>query len=262
MLILKIILYIIIWNLFIYKYYKIKQSYKPKKKISDIKVISIAGGGIYLSYYLGIYKGLRQILPNFNKLKFTGHSAGAIICLYCILNIDPDNELKRLLTLVDFQKEKKFINKFFLKEWTYNFVKIFYKYKKTIIKNKHRLKIGVSSFNILKLKIEELAYNLTENNYIDIIISSCHIPFVTDNKLFRFNYTLDGSFSNNKNRFKNYSDDNTLFIGMKAFYDYDIAFEYNNYYINKLYMIFPKTKKEIIDLYNKGYNDVIDYFYL
>ena len=260
MLILKLILYIIIWNLFIYQYYKIKQFYKPKKKISDIKVISFSGAGTFISYYLGVYKGLRKIIPNYKNLKFAGHSAGAIICLISILDLKPKKCLKKILTLVDFQKNKNFINKFFYKNWIYDFVNNFYKYKKTIIKNKHRLKIGVSSFNKLKFKIEELAYDLTEYNLSDILISSSHIPFITDNSLFRFRNTLDGGFTNYKDRIKGYDDDKTLFIGTKIETDYDISFEYNNYYINSLYLIFPQTRENIIDLYNRGYYDAIKYF--
>jgi hypothetical protein len=260
MLIIKLILCIIIWNLFIYQYYKIKQYYKLKKKLSDIKAISFAGAGYYITYYIGIYKGIKELFPNLKELKFIGYSAGSILCLLCILELDPKKELKKIITITKLQKNKNFIDKFFVKESIYNYVKQFNIYKKEIIKNKNRIKIGVSKFNSLKLIFEEYKYDLTECNLIDIILASGHIPFLTDNKFFKSNYTLDGVFSNRKLKFNNISINNTLYVGIKQTDDYDIAFETNNYYVNNLHMIFPPDTKNLIYLYKKGYNDIINYF--
>ena len=155
MFILRIILFIIIWNLFIYQYYKIKQYFKPKKKLSDIKVISFSGAGYYITYYFGIYKGIKELFPNLNELKFTGYSAGSILCLLCILELDPYEEFIRYITTTE-SKNKNYINKFYIKDLVYNYVKYFNIYKKEIINNKHRIKIGVSKFNSLKLILKNI----------------------------------------------------------------------------------------------------------
>lgn len=261
MLIFKIILFIIIWNLFLYQYYKIKYNNKPKKKLSDIKAVSFSGAGYYITYYIGIYKGLLELIPNIEELKFSGFSAGAILCLLCILRLNPKKELKRILTISKFQKNKNLINKFYIKEWIENYIKHFYKYKKEIINNKDRINIGVSTFNNIKFAFEEFKYELTENNLFEIILSSAHIPFITDNKIFKLNNTIDGYFSKKK-LIDDIDDNNILYIGLKnsCRCNYDIAFENNNYYVNIIDTIIPKNKKDLIDLYKKGYNDIINYF--
>ena len=42
-------------------------------KLVNIKVISFSGAGTFISYYLGVYKGLRKIIPNYKNLKFLFH---------------------------------------------------------------------------------------------------------------------------------------------------------------------------------------------
>ena len=117
-----------------------------------------------------------------------------------------------------------------------------------------RLKIGITKVNNwMPVKIN-VTSNITtiKNN----ILNSCHIPYITNHSFFSNEFYLDGVIIYPIPNFYNYTEEETLFIGVNTKNKFDI-FYHRPYYFEPF---FPMNKDRITEVYLQGYHDTLDYF--
>lgn len=219
-------------------------NYHNKKKLH----IHFGGCGGSYSYLLGIASYLQKNY-DLSNVVFSGISAGNLMGLLCILNIDIDKvfyniNIPFLLKLQNY-KLKAFYN--FIPEFKKILLKILNKDKNNYKKVSGRLYINITHFPSFKNEIISEFYS--NEDLVDCILASCHIPFYNNTLFYKFRnyYYLDGYIS---------SDDSfkSCFLGLNY-----MTIKFNIYMFRQLdnYFLLISTCEILSDkLYKQGYFDI------
>ena len=152
-------------------------------------------GGSY-SYLFGLATYLQQNY-DLSDVIFSGISAGNIMCVLCILNIDIEkmHELINIPLLIKLQnyKLKAFCN--FIPEIKQIMLKILNEDKNNYRKITNRLFINITHIPSFRNRIISEFYS--NEDLVDCIMASCHIPFYNTSFFYNFRnkYYIDGYIS-------------------------------------------------------------------
>ena len=223
-------------------------------KLKEIKYIYFGGCAWGNIAYIGILKALRDNYSNeyINNIIFHGDSAGSLIALVCVLNIDIE------IIILLYIKYSKIVDKNgFLFKMNKHITNMFYEIIKNIKYNNiikifnKKLKIGITKFpNTYILKnnwnsIDELLDDILCTTYIPALSS-----YRSTNNFFPI---VDGSYTFKREYIPN---NNSITIGFnsKKTQIYDIGI-----HIPDHRLIYPFFNEDIFNMMNTYYNMFIVY---
>lgn len=228
------------------EYNNITEHYYDNKYLSNKKIVNISPAGLKGFYEMGVCTYIKEHY-NTDNYVFSGASAGAwnsLLMSYkgnivnfknLIFNIDFDN-IKSIYHLQLILKEK-LLNNFVSED--FDFKKMF---------------IGVTTFEQLQFKNYIFTDFDSLEDAIDCIIASSNIPFLTGKLILKYRNKIcfDGGFS--KDPFIHHPSNNIL-IHPEL---YQNILNYEN--INVVdFDLFDVDYKQLIKLFEQGYNDSIKY---
>jgi len=253
--------------------------------MNDIEQIYFGGAGTLFPYYIGVYKALQENIPDLYKLKFAGTSAGAIIAIFIILKVPPEE----VLCLI----KRKFVLRLKFDEIIlscYDDEHIQAAYIQSSEKDFKRIRFNISKYT--NGTFNSHAPMITKENFLLHVRQSSFIPFVSKYQLL-LEGAIDGVLTETPtNRYDmNYK---TLSIGVNfdSFHDnslrsyfrrflvwlfniilylisfgslhyhdigYDIEFNARSICHHPEMFKYP-SETEIMELYESGYKDGVAYF--
>jgi predicted acylesterase/phospholipase RssA len=246
---------------------------------TDYEQIYFGGAGTLFPYYIGVYKALNETMPNLDKLRFVGASAGATIAACIVLKIPPDEILQCIIEKFNLVLDFDDMMLRIFHDTTFQ-----HYLSHASDDDLKRINIKVSKFS--NGRFYHHIHTTNKENIILHLRQSSFIPFVSSNTLL-LDKAMDGILTESPyNKFDskyktlsigvNYNGYHinpiryflrkcvilllniflfTISFGSLCYFDlnYDLAFD--GMHVSALNMFKYPTKDQIIDMYNAGYND-------
>ena len=216
----------------------------------------IIGGGSYKGLiFLGVMHYLRKSNKLNNINNFYGCSIGAVIGVFILMKVEPEEIYKELMNISFSQYVKMDVN-LLLNEFTlvgsnfFNFWRsIFVKYTSEDItiaefNEKYNCKVNISSTCIntrQSIIFNEVDY--PEVKILDAIIASCSIPFVFPPYKIDELYYVDGECKCYYDKFNEHIDDETIIIKLPDINFSDDSMTYFNGYIKEILCTLTQSVK-------------------